>query len=162
MKSRKKGGILFSILLWTFKSPLIRMLLSCFEHRGLLWPVTLKYNFKGSILNFPFSVTKTEIFGYTNDMGGSSKYNWTQPKLRWTAGLRFLHQLWKYQSSLQTLSTPTYSITLLTKVFKQQQLKRVNPDWEWDSIIKRHFQLVEIGIRDMSCQGKSLSPFNIT
>lgn len=73
-----------------------------------------------------------EIFGYRNDMVGSSKVQLNTANLGGTARLRFSHQLWKYQNSLQILNTSTYSMILLSKIFKQQQLKWVNPGWEWD------------------------------
>lgn len=51
MKNGQKIDILFSMLMWAFKYLLIRMLFNCFEHKSPLWPATMKYDLKGSILN---------------------------------------------------------------------------------------------------------------
>lgn len=62
-----------------------------------------------------------EIFGYTNDMVGSSKIQLKTTKPGMNSSAQIFKSITKNQKqSFQTLSTPTYSIILLTKIFKQQ------------------------------------------
>lgn len=165
MKNGQKKDIVFSILIWAFKSTLIRMLFNCFEHKSLLWPATMKYDLKEVFWSHYISVTKMEIFGYTNDTVGSSKVHLKtiKPGMDGSAQLfKSVMKIWNWSPnteypSLQHYSTDWSIQAAITQASKSRLRMR-----SYDCILRRHFQLEKMMIWDMNCQGKSSRPFSIT